>query len=575
MTRRRLPIVVVLLAALLASGVLRQVAANMRGEADPRAGGVPLSRMNSYALALLLGGLRGPLVMILWPSSEGQKSEKNVEDLDTKIEWIRLLQAEFDTVHIFQIWNKAYNISVLMANLPNKYATILDALDYAYAVNAERPNNINILYAIGSIYFDKLGSSAEKRYYRQRVRDETQARQPLVRVTLPEARGGEFVEAALAAGLTERRLQITPDKRNARLSVTLTKSQADIVRPLFGGEGITWADKPRVERNRKDSGWRRTELDPLLTLEGNILPDLLQPRGTPTTQPGMADGSALQYLKRYQPFPYGVSTMALAYNYYRQAQSLLRFNNQNHAQLSDLVVDSRPALALRDWSEEEWERGRIAEIEALGMPVPLEKDDQDWRINLELVSARAPLDSKIVNRTAADEALFSYARTAQLAEDAIVEYTAHLERFRTNFDTYRSHMEALAAQRSLVLGDYDFLNLLASPPQERAALARSAADHYVQAVRDYQILLLKYYVTTEQIDSAFPKGMDRSAIDDFARADPEQADQIIEKIRQDVQKQGQQAQHLDEFKEYYRYIRRAQFRVGTLAPLLENRAGAE
>ena len=77
--------------------------------------------------------------MILWSSSETQKSEKNLEDFDTKVEWIRLLQPEFDTVHIFQIWNKAYNISVQMAAVQNKYTTILDALEYAQRVEDQRP----------------------------------------------------------------------------------------------------------------------------------------------------------------------------------------------------------------------------------------------------------------------------------------------------------------------------------------------------------------------------------------------------------------------------------------------------
>src|SRR5439155_20618812 len=132
-----------------------------------------LANMNSFALALLLGGLRGPLVMVLWTSSESQKNEKDIEGFDTKVEWIRLLQPEFDTVHIFQVWNKAYNISVQMASLANKYATILDAIDYAQRVEAGRPNNINMVYAIAGIYFDKLGSSSEKPYYRKRVREET------------------------------------------------------------------------------------------------------------------------------------------------------------------------------------------------------------------------------------------------------------------------------------------------------------------------------------------------------------------------------------------------------------------
>src|SRR5262249_46863330 len=102
-----------------------------------------------------------------------QKTENNLEDFDSKVEWIRLLQPEFDTVHIFQIWNKAYNISVKMTNMANKYATILDALDYAHNVDAEKPNDINIVSAIGGIYFDKFGQSAEKAYYRKRVRNES------------------------------------------------------------------------------------------------------------------------------------------------------------------------------------------------------------------------------------------------------------------------------------------------------------------------------------------------------------------------------------------------------------------
>src|SRR3954466_7090866 len=157
---RRVPIVVLLLVALIATGFTRSLADAKRtagqslGSMGASGGGSQLSRMNSFALALLLGGLRGPLVMILWTSSEAQKSERNLEDFDTKVEWIRLLQPEFDSVHIFQVWNKAYNISVQMASLANKYATILDAVDYAQRVEAGRPNNINMIYSIAGIYFD-------------------------------------------------------------------------------------------------------------------------------------------------------------------------------------------------------------------------------------------------------------------------------------------------------------------------------------------------------------------------------------------------------------------------------------
>ena len=120
--RRRLGIVIVMIIGLLGAGLMRAwsmeyqtVAAGPRGLASSRN---TLGNMNSYALALLLGGLRGPLVMFLWTTSESQKVDRDLEDLDTKIEWIRLLQPEFDTVHLFQMWNKAYNISVMMASPP-------------------------------------------------------------------------------------------------------------------------------------------------------------------------------------------------------------------------------------------------------------------------------------------------------------------------------------------------------------------------------------------------------------------------------------------------------------------------
>jgi hypothetical protein len=130
-------------------------------------------------------------------------------------------------------------------------------------------------------------------------------------------------------------------------------------------------------------------------------------------------------------------------------------------------------------------------------------------------------------------------------------------------------MDALEAQRMLVLGDHDFLaTLLAGADAERASLAQSATKNYLGAIRAYEAHLLKYYITAAQIQAYFPPGVDQATIEDFARANPEKAEQIIEQIRQDVQRKGQQAEHLDEFKEYYRYIRRAQARVQTLEPLV-------
>ncbi len=494
-TRRRWGIVIVTLVALVLATGTRQWAARQRGERNLSAQ-TPLSRMNSYALALLLGGLRGPLVMFLWPSSEGQKSEKNLEDFDTKVEWIRLLQAEFDTVHIFQIWNKAYNISVLMANLPNKYATILDALEYARTVDRERPGNINIQAAIAGIFGEKLGASnPEKTYYKQRVRDESMAR-------------GEAQD-------TQR-----------------------------GKSGAP--------------GFRRTELDPMLDRDGNILPDLLKPRAGPggaESEPG-----ELANLQPFEPFPYGISAHALGYNYYKRAQTLLRNANQHHAQLSDLVVDSRPALALRSWSEDEWELGRRAELEAFGIPFPEEAKEE--RRYLEGPAARIALDAKVVNPGALEKAIFEYGLAAKTADAALRDYEAHLQKYRTNFITYRAHMDDMAARVSLLRGDEAFLKAMVASGEQRSELIRRAIDDYNDSIRRFRLVLMTYYIEARQYP-LLPEGVTRDNITEKLSA--QEIGALVDRLADEVFETGYQAAaHFEDWDEYMRYIRRAQARVKTL-----------
>ena len=74
MNRSRLPIVITLIAALVLSAVTRDWARGIRNRGETNLPGSAaatnsLANMDSFALALLLGGLRGPLVMVLWTSS--------------------------------------------------------------------------------------------------------------------------------------------------------------------------------------------------------------------------------------------------------------------------------------------------------------------------------------------------------------------------------------------------------------------------------------------------------------------------------------------------------------------------
>lgn len=281
-----------------------------------------LSSMPSFATALLLGGLRGPLVMILWTSSENQKQQHDLQDFDTKVEWIRLLQPEFDTVHLFQIWNKAYNISVQMASLRNKYVTILDAIDYGQKVEKERPDDLNIITAVAMLYGDKLGTSQEHVYYRARIRRETQT---LIRITFPTARVDEFKSLAGKFGWSEKDSPLESDPRNQTEQVVIEPMIARQLQPVFTGSGVDYSPETRRESQQNDPSWRRVRLDPLLDENGRILPALLVPRyPRPADLDASApwyDGSQLQFLKQYEPFPYGLSTLALAYNDYKRTAS--------------------------------------------------------------------------------------------------------------------------------------------------------------------------------------------------------------------------------------------------------------
>ena len=87
--RGRAAIALVIIVSLLLAGVTRQWAGRERRAGQDTYSGAEgassLANMNSFALALLLGGLRGPLVMVLWTSSESQKTERNLEDFDSAL----------------------------------------------------------------------------------------------------------------------------------------------------------------------------------------------------------------------------------------------------------------------------------------------------------------------------------------------------------------------------------------------------------------------------------------------------------------------------------------------------------
>jgi hypothetical protein len=481
-SRGRVVIGITLVIALIVSAVLQQVAFSYRTSAVNRnreglAAPSRMANLDSFSLALLLGGLRGPLVMFLWTNSESQKSDKDLESFDTQVELIRLLQPEFDTVHLFQIWNKAYNVSVQLASLSNKYATILDA------VNAN-PNDINILAAMGGLFTDKLGNSSEKEYYRRRVRTETL---PLYRVSFAASREGEFKKAVGDAGLDQAKVRVTTSGDKA--TAIMEKLGGDRVLALFRGNDVKVEAVPRQQLRPESRSGRRTQMDTMLDAKGYILPQYLKAtHGVPSDRPAN-NGAELQYLEPFQPFPYGLSPLAIGYNYHKQAQILQRYGNQKHVQLSEQVIDNQPALALRMWAEEEWDRGRRLEQRGLAaMP----GEDQATR---EIRTAAAAPDAKIVDRASVDEAIFSYFRAADAAKAGQPEITQHIDRYPGGVQNYRMQRDTLVATEHLMRADGLYLQAVeAEDGAGRKKLLEQAKAEYLEAWRAYGLMMLKYYV---------------------------------------------------------------------------------
>jgi hypothetical protein len=393
------------------------------------------------------------------------------------------------------VWNKAYNISVQMAAVQNKYITILDALDYAQRVEASRPNNVSMIYQIGSIYYDKLGGSQEKEYYRTRVREESKPH----------------------------------------------------------------AAKQKLAKN--DPGWRRLELDPVLDAKGMILPELLKPKyPRPATLPAAANGqyvngAELQFLEPYQPFPYGVSTMAFGYNYHKQAQLLQTVGRQLHANLSETVLDSRPALALKGWSEEEWERGRRSELKALNAAAPGPERGQ-----LEMPTAAEAVTAPISDKSVLNEAIYDYDLAARLSRDAYDDYARHVREYAQNYQTYQSHMDSMRAQEPLLLADRDYLKAMAAGEgAQRKALLESAAKNYRAAVKANIGIVFRYYVPDPIAQQVLPPGVSRADVDRKELTEEQMLGAYVNAMN--LIAHGQYDPDAEDRGEYQRYIDRAMVRL--------------
>jgi len=494
---------IAMLVALTAAGSLRALTDVARDRVAPdrltreRPATAELARLDSAALGLLLGGLRGPLVMALWTDAEAQRGqglagEDLLGGLDTKIELIRLLQPQFDSVHLQQIHNKAYNISAELVDPAAKYAAILDAIDYGRRVLADRPDNIDIETQLGQVYARKLGSAAERVYAEPRVRDETDAARPRARLTFDAARVDAITDAAARAGVSPRELVIRSADRPDRRSVIVDGEVADAIADDPGAPAVT--AEPLTGVRRSGVG-QLDRLEPMLDEAGRFLPELTRPtRDVPAEQEArVLDGSRIQFLDAFEPFPEGVGPHALAYEHFRRAYVLGEHAGQRHVQASAETIQANPGRALRDWALAAYELGRQLEAEALGREAPPRSVVGLEQAQLELRSADLPLDAPVPFEALLRRAINYYERAREVGLAGEAWLSAHIEEHPDARFLFVDDADRLGLNARILEADLAFARLALRGDVPDAA-ARAARELYREADVEALDYALRYYL---------------------------------------------------------------------------------
>ncbi|MDD4889428.1 MAG: hypothetical protein PHU85_05820 [Phycisphaerae bacterium] len=316
---------------LAAAAVLLAVGAPMQAKLSAaRSAAMPAhsladsGELDSFAMSLMLGGFRGPLVMYLWVTSEDEKNNEDTERFLTRANLIGDLQPEFSAIYTHQSWNLAYNVSVQYTRETEKYRWVMKGIEFAEKGDYRLPDNTDVLSQTGHLYFDKIGQSYEGDYYRTRFRHDS----------------------------LDRLLD-----KDRRLKPAADPDNGIFVAPMAHWKFIDRLDGLLAVIARNQA---RRDASPM-----------------PDRPPDAADFKPLDIdpLAARHVWPYGVSPFAIAFDYFQQATT-----TGKHSQFGPSVVSSRPALAGREWLKEELllamsAESRLWPMDQLGQPLPVPAAD--------------------------------------------------------------------------------------------------------------------------------------------------------------------------------------------------------
>jgi hypothetical protein len=309
---------------------------------------------------------------------------------------------------------------------------------------ASRNNDLNIVDQIGRIYGEKLGGPnvSEHKFYRRQIREDS-----------------------------------------------MTDANRQKVYPEDNATYHRMAFKYFDNKN-----------GPILDDNNNIDSRLLD--GTSSRPQNLApkaewnDGSELQYLRQYQPFPYGLDALALGYAYSKRAEVTMNVTGQKPLQLSEMVLDAYPGLLLKQWAEREQERADAAEVKAFACKTP-----PDDRV---AAAAATPPSAKVADPDALAAIVYGYALSSRLCGDSIREYQRHLSipRYDNPYMSYTSHLADLRALQALTAGDEAYARTFL-PGADLSRLSAHALEMYRKALSNYERIVLTFNVEAALIPRVF------------------------------------------------------------------------
>jgi hypothetical protein len=265
----------------------------------------------------------------------------------------------------------------------------------------------------------------------------------------------------------------------------------------------------------------------------------------------------LQYLAKYQPFPYGIPPEALAYNFAKRAQVAQSVDGQKPLQVSPMVIDSSPNLQLESWVQQEISQARASEGSAFGIEAP-ENPTAGNDSDLAAISFSAtPRDPRLLHL-----AIAGYDRAARLATDMNQELARHLQNpaYAQRFQLYASRIADAGGYFAMSGADRDYLKLRLATGDEARALRASAIAGYERALVIGERTVLTYYTEDDLTAAAFPRNATRESVSGFS-------DQMVMQIFGRVMALASRErfpQYDDERITYLRQINRASARLKLL-----------